>query len=193
MMPGSPIKSKCCATTVSPRSTITTSKATTDDWMRSRPDFCTPSSPTYGNGTRSAVSGQLDTTVFWRRMMPYVCPYEPSWSRAVYHLYVIRTDNRDGMMQHLKRAGIGTGIHYPVPLHLQKAYASLNYDSGRLSGSGTSCGRNRLPADVPAAHRRPAGQGGRGDFWLHFPDCSQAGCGRREPVGASNGIEPLAG
>ena len=58
------------------------------------------------------------------------CPYEPSWSRAVYHLYVIRTDNRDGMMQHLKRAGIGTGIHYPVPLHLQKAYSSLSYDSG---------------------------------------------------------------
>jgi dTDP-4-amino-4,6-dideoxygalactose transaminase len=54
-------------------------------------------------------------------------PYEPSWSRAVYHLYVIRTKDRDGMMSHLKKAGIGTGIHYPVPLHLQKAYVSLNY------------------------------------------------------------------
>ncbi len=55
------------------------------------------------------------------------CPYEPSWSRAVYHLYVIRTADRDGMMAYLKKADIGTGIHYPVPLHLQKAYASLNY------------------------------------------------------------------
>jgi dTDP-4-amino-4,6-dideoxygalactose transaminase len=55
------------------------------------------------------------------------CPYEPSWSRAVYHLYVISTDDRDGMMRHLKEAGIGTGIHYPVPLHLQKAYAHMNY------------------------------------------------------------------
>jgi dTDP-4-amino-4,6-dideoxygalactose transaminase len=54
-------------------------------------------------------------------------PYEPSWSRAVYHLYVIRTRDRDGMMSHLKKAGIGTGIHYPVPLHLQRAYVSLNY------------------------------------------------------------------
>ena len=54
-------------------------------------------------------------------------PYEPSWSRAVYHLYVIRTCDRDGMMKHLKEAGIGTGIHYPIPLHLQKAYTSLNY------------------------------------------------------------------
>jgi dTDP-4-amino-4,6-dideoxygalactose transaminase len=55
------------------------------------------------------------------------CPYEPSWSRAVYHLYVIRASRRDGMMNHLKEAGIGTGIHYPIPLHLQKAYTSLNY------------------------------------------------------------------
>ena len=57
-------------------------------------------------------------------------PYEPSWSRAVYHLYVIRTKDRDAMMNHLKNAGIGTGLHYPVPLHLQKAYASLKYSQG---------------------------------------------------------------
>jgi dTDP-4-amino-4,6-dideoxygalactose transaminase len=57
-------------------------------------------------------------------------PHEPSWSRAVYHLYVIRTNDRDGMMNHLKEAGIGTGIHYPIPLHLQKAYAPLNYRLG---------------------------------------------------------------
>ena len=56
-----------------------------------------------------------------------ILPYEPSWSRAVYHLYVIRTRDRDGMMSHLKNAGIGAGIHYPVPLHLQRAYVSLNY------------------------------------------------------------------
>ena len=57
-------------------------------------------------------------------------PYEPAWSRAVYHLYVIRTNDREGLMKHLKEAGIGTGIHYPVPLHLQRAYASLNYCAG---------------------------------------------------------------
>ena len=56
-----------------------------------------------------------------------ILPYEPSWSRAVYHLYVVRTENRDSMMNHLKKAGIGTGIHYPIPLHLQKAYAFMNY------------------------------------------------------------------
>jgi dTDP-4-amino-4,6-dideoxygalactose transaminase len=59
-------------------------------------------------------------------------PYEPSWSRAVYHLFVVRTDDREGLMAHLKERGIGTGIHYPIPLHLQKAYTSLNYRRGDL-------------------------------------------------------------
>ena len=59
-----------------------------------------------------------------------VAPFEPSWSRAVYHLYVIRAEDRDGMMNQLKKAGIGTGIHYPIPLHLQKAYAAMNYRPG---------------------------------------------------------------
>ena len=57
-------------------------------------------------------------------------PYEPSWSRAVYHLYVIRTQDRDTLQQHLTEEHIGTGIHYPVPLHLQKAYSSLGYRQG---------------------------------------------------------------
>ncbi len=59
-----------------------------------------------------------------------MAPYEPSWSRAVYHLYVVRTADREGLMDHLKKAGIGTGIHYPIPLHLQKAYASMSYTVG---------------------------------------------------------------
>jgi dTDP-4-amino-4,6-dideoxygalactose transaminase len=57
-------------------------------------------------------------------------PFEPSWSRAVYHLYVVRVADREGHMAHLSAAGIGTGIHYPIPLHLQKAYESLGYKAG---------------------------------------------------------------
>jgi dTDP-4-amino-4,6-dideoxygalactose transaminase len=57
-------------------------------------------------------------------------PFEPSWSRAVFHLFVIRSEDRDGMVSQLKKAGIGTGIHYPIPLHLQKAYAGMNYRQG---------------------------------------------------------------
>ena len=59
-----------------------------------------------------------------------VTPSEPSWSRAVYHLYVVRTAERERLMDYLKKAGIGTGIHYPIPLHLQKAYESMNYGVG---------------------------------------------------------------
>ena len=59
-----------------------------------------------------------------------VPPFEPSWSRAVFHLYVIRTADREGMGAHLKAAGVGTGIHYPIPLHLQKAYSSMGYKVG---------------------------------------------------------------
>ena len=57
-------------------------------------------------------------------------PYEPSWSRAVHHLYVIRTQDRDALQQYLTEEHIGTGIHYPIPLHLQKAYNSLGYRRG---------------------------------------------------------------
>ena len=57
-------------------------------------------------------------------------PFEPSWSRAVYHLYVIRVSQREEFMNHLKEADIGVAIHYPIPLHLQKAYLSLNYSPG---------------------------------------------------------------
>ena len=57
-------------------------------------------------------------------------PHEPSWSRGVYHLYVIRSSDREGLMKHLREAGIGSAIHYPVPLHLQRAYVSLSYSEG---------------------------------------------------------------
>jgi len=59
-----------------------------------------------------------------------VTPYEPSWARAVYHLYVVRIQNREGLIAHLGKAGIGTGIHYPIPLHQQRAYAALGYKTG---------------------------------------------------------------
>jgi len=59
-----------------------------------------------------------------------VLPFEPSWSRAVYHLYVVRTQERDALRAHLGARNIGTGIHYPIPLHLQKAYDKLGYAEG---------------------------------------------------------------
>jgi dTDP-4-amino-4,6-dideoxygalactose transaminase len=59
-----------------------------------------------------------------------ILPYEPSWSRAVYHLYVVRTSDREGLREHLNKENIGTGIHYPIPLHLQNALQTLGYKQG---------------------------------------------------------------
>ena len=59
-----------------------------------------------------------------------VTPYEPSWSRGVYHLYVVEVENRELVQGTLTKEKIGTGIHYPIPLHLQKAYAHLGYRAG---------------------------------------------------------------
>jgi dTDP-4-amino-4,6-dideoxygalactose transaminase len=59
-----------------------------------------------------------------------VTPYEPPNCKAVYHLYVIRTAHRDELQEHLTEAGIGTGIHYPIPVHLQKAYAWRHWRRG---------------------------------------------------------------
>jgi dTDP-4-amino-4,6-dideoxygalactose transaminase len=57
-------------------------------------------------------------------------PEELPYGKAVYHLYVIRAQDRDALQRDLTQAGIGTGVHYPTPLHLQKAYAWLGYAPG---------------------------------------------------------------
>jgi dTDP-4-amino-4,6-dideoxygalactose transaminase len=59
-----------------------------------------------------------------------ILPLEPWRARAVYHLYVIRIQDREALQSDLTAAGIGTGIHYPIPLHLQKAYLNLGYEQG---------------------------------------------------------------
>jgi dTDP-4-amino-4,6-dideoxygalactose transaminase len=57
-------------------------------------------------------------------------PYQPSWAQPVFHLYVVRSKERDDLQRHLNASGIRTGIHYPVPLHLQEAYKYLGHTRG---------------------------------------------------------------
>jgi dTDP-4-amino-4,6-dideoxygalactose transaminase len=59
-----------------------------------------------------------------------IAPYEPEWSKAVYHLYIVRVKNRSALLKKLDEKGVHTGLHYPVPLHLQKAYAKQGYKKG---------------------------------------------------------------
>ena len=59
-------------------------------------------------------------------------PVEMEYGRHVYHLYVIQVDQRDRLKQQLAKTGIESGLHYPIPLHLQKAYHYLGYKRGNL-------------------------------------------------------------
>ncbi|TAL46507.1 MAG: DegT/DnrJ/EryC1/StrS family aminotransferase [Chitinophagaceae bacterium] len=59
-----------------------------------------------------------------------VLPLVAAECTHVYHLYVIRTGKRNDLQQYLQRQDVGTLIHYPVPLHLQKAYSDLGYKKG---------------------------------------------------------------
>ncbi|HEY8204323.1 MAG TPA: DegT/DnrJ/EryC1/StrS family aminotransferase [Pyrinomonadaceae bacterium] len=61
-----------------------------------------------------------------------VLPREMDYARHVYHVYAVQSERRDELQQRLTAAGIQTGVHYPIPIHLQPAYASLGYTLGRL-------------------------------------------------------------
>jgi dTDP-4-amino-4,6-dideoxygalactose transaminase len=59
-----------------------------------------------------------------------ITPAEMSYARHVYHLYVIRVKDRDLLQKHLDGKSVATGLHYPVPLHLQKVFSNLGYRKG---------------------------------------------------------------
>jgi len=54
-------------------------------------------------------------------------PYVPEWAESVWHLYVVQHPQRDALQKKLGEAGIGTLIHYPIPPHMQQAYADLGF------------------------------------------------------------------
>jgi dTDP-4-amino-4,6-dideoxygalactose transaminase len=62
--------------------------------------------------------------------LPLDLPVEPEYAEHIYHLYVVRTLDRDQLYKELGARGIGVGLHYPIPLHLQKAYEALGYPKG---------------------------------------------------------------
>jgi len=81
------------------------------------------------NQERRKIAHRYDN-LFQSQTDRVILPYEPPRTKAVYHLYVIRVNNRDQLQAHLAQANITTQVHYPTPLHLQKAYASLGYNEG---------------------------------------------------------------
>lgn len=79
------------------------------------------------NARRQAIAeqylSQLDASAL-------LLPHVPDWASPVWHLFVVRSLQRDALQKQLGDAGIGTMIHYPIPPHLQPAYAELNFAPG---------------------------------------------------------------
>ncbi len=61
-----------------------------------------------------------------------VTPYEDKNAKHIYHMYVLQSEKREELIGYLKEHGIATGVYYPVPIHLQKAYTDLGYQEGDM-------------------------------------------------------------
>jgi dTDP-4-amino-4,6-dideoxygalactose transaminase len=79
------------------------------------------------NARRRAIAARYHELL---RDTPLRLPHEAPWAQSVYHLYVVRHPARDRLKAHLEAAGVGSALHYPLPLHLQKCYASLGHRPG---------------------------------------------------------------
>ncbi len=81
-----------------------------------------------GNELRRAHAARYDETL--KGMEDLVTPYVADYARHVFHIYAIRAPRRDEVINLLAEMGVASGIHYPVPIHLQRAYQSLGYELG---------------------------------------------------------------
>jgi dTDP-4-amino-4,6-dideoxygalactose transaminase len=70
-----------------------------------------------------------------------VLPHEMPYARHVYHVYAVQSDARDELQKKLAGSGVQTVIHYPIPIHLQPAYASLGYQRGSFPEAERQCDR----------------------------------------------------
>ena len=68
--------------------------------------------------------------IYKKELKNIITPKEMGYANHVYHLYVIRTQNRDQLMHYLREHGVGTQIHYPIPAHMQEAYQNLEIKEG---------------------------------------------------------------
>jgi dTDP-4-amino-4,6-dideoxygalactose transaminase len=87
-------------------------------------------------------TARADRAAYYNELLKnssYKLPTHPSDSECVWHCYVIETPERDRVRAALQDAGVETAVHYPVPVHLQKAYAHLGYKPGDLPLTETLC------------------------------------------------------
>ncbi len=90
------------------------------------------------NATRRRLAAHYDGLL---ADLPLTTPAQRPGDSHVFHLYVIETERRDALQAHLAALGIGTGIHYPMPIHLQPAYRRLGSGPGSLPVTEAAAGR----------------------------------------------------
>lgn len=88
------------------------------------------------NDSRSVLARRYEKGL---RGLPLAIPSSPENAKHTYHLYSIKTDRRDALQDFLGSWNIGSGIYYPVPLHLQPCYRDLGYKLGDMPVSEKSC------------------------------------------------------
>lgn len=79
------------------------------------------------NARRSAIAARYQQGLSDSGL---IIPFVPDWAEPAWHLYVVQHRQREAIQKKLTKAGIGTLIHYPIPPHLQSAYADLTYEQG---------------------------------------------------------------
>jgi dTDP-4-amino-4,6-dideoxygalactose transaminase len=88
------------------------------------------------NARRKAVAARCRVVIAReaRQSIPLTItlPHVPDWADPAWHLYVVQHPHRDALQKHLTGAGVGTLIHYPIPPHLQQAYAAAGYALGQF-------------------------------------------------------------
>lgn len=91
------------------------------------------------NEQRRAAAAYYDTLLagYERLTLPTTLP----GNVHVYHVYVVETDDRDQILDRLHRAGIGAGVHYPIPIHLQGAMADLGHRPGDFPNAERAASR----------------------------------------------------
>lgn len=87
------------------------------------------------NASRRATAARYDTALGDKYLVPAV----PDYSKPVYHLYVIRSEHRAELASKLKAQGVDSGLHYPVAIHLQEAYAYLGHQRGDFPEAEKAC------------------------------------------------------
>jgi dTDP-4-amino-4,6-dideoxygalactose transaminase len=81
-----------------------------------------------GNAARERLAAAYDAAL--AGVGDLRLPARPAGRRSAWHLYVVRSGARDALLAHLRAAGIGAGVHYPIPLHLQPAWRHLGHAAG---------------------------------------------------------------